>query len=372
MISPRIKLLLCGVIASIAGSVLYSPSTLAAGESYVFQGTGFNTSNGFGGSNIKATGGAYASDGATFIKSTPSGSDLRNGYTIYYNGDLNLVPGGSSSPDCRTANVYIAFQSESSRQGIIYTSLKAKNQDRCLMPVQDLNPSSDNLKLSSNITVAVNPAYTELLSAVSSGLSPALSSVRSTYLSTPYCVSSVGISTCLGNWNSAVQNCTLQAVNEANNRESELRNFNTGFDKEVYAKESFATCLSSTLSDRVSTSAVLQAISSVSIIDLESNARSTAEDGALENDLSASPDDGTSSCAIQGIGWIVCPVMNFLGKLNDLAFNFLSSSFLETESRLIDDDRTKTAWENFRNIANVLFVIAFLAIIYGQMTGGRK
>lgn len=82
--------------------------------------------------------------------------------------------------------------------------------------------------------------------------------------------------------------------------------------------------------------------------------------------------DTTSSCAVQGIGWIVCPVMNFLGRLNDAAFDFLANSFLETESRLINDEATKKAWESFRNIANIMFVIAFLAIVYGQMTGGRK
>lgn len=373
MSRAQIRSLCLGLVLSLLGGISYAPSVFAAGESYVFQGSGFNTTNGFGGQNIKASGGAYTSDGATFVKTTASGVDKRSGYTIFYNGDLNLKPGGSSSPECRTANVFIAFKSESSRQGIIYTSSEAKNTDRCLMPVENLNPSDSSLRLSSNITVAVNPAYTEMLSAITTGLSDALSGPRSSFLSTPHCVSSVGISNCLGTWNTAVQTCVVQAVNQATERESELRNYNTGFDKESYAKSQFASCLSSATSNRVSTSSILQAVSAISLIDIESNARSAAEASAAQNDASGNPDDSaTSSCAVQGIGWIVCPVMNFLGRLNDAAFDFLANSFLETESRLINDEATKKAWESFRNIANIMFVVAFLAIVYGQMTGGRK
>lgn len=79
------------------------------------------------------------------------------------------------------------------------------------------------------------------------------------------------------------------------------------------------------------------------------------------------PDDKTS-CAIDGIGWLVCPTLKFIGWINDSAFTFLSS-MLEVEPILLSDPDTKTAWEQFRNIANVAFAIAFLIIIYSQITG---
>lgn len=82
--------------------------------------------------------------------------------------------------------------------------------------------------------------------------------------------------------------------------------------------------------------------------------------------------DITSTCGVEGIGWIVCPVMNFLARLNDLAFGILSSYFLEIETDLVDNDGTFRAWQAFRDIANALFIIAFLAIVYGQMVGGRN
>lgn len=74
-----------------------------------------------------------------------------------------------------------------------------------------------------------------------------------------------------------------------------------------------------------------------------------------------------TSCAVDGIGWIVCPVMNFMAKLNDKAFEFLQS-FLTIRPALISDDNTLKAWSSFRDIANVAFVIAFMVIVYSQIT----
>ncbi len=90
-----------------------------------------------------------------------------------------------------------------------------------------------------------------------------------------------------------------------------------------------------------------------------------AKDGAS----SGNPGDSTDNkptCGIDGIGWAVCPIMNFLAKVNDQAFNFLASYFLSVDTGLIDG--TKTAWASFRDIANVCFVIALLFIVYSQVT----
>ncbi len=75
----------------------------------------------------------------------------------------------------------------------------------------------------------------------------------------------------------------------------------------------------------------------------------------------------TSACTVKGIGWIVCPVMNFIGEINDAAFAMVSS-FLVVKPELLSDPDTKAAWDTFRNIANICFVIAFLFIIYSQVT----
>lgn len=82
---------------------------------------------------------------------------------------------------------------------------------------------------------------------------------------------------------------------------------------------------------------------------------------------------GGTSCAVDGIGWIVCPVMTFLGTMTDIAFNFLSTTFLETKASYFNisgsNNSAYQAWSYMRNLANVAFVIAFLFIIYSQITG---
>lgn len=79
------------------------------------------------------------------------------------------------------------------------------------------------------------------------------------------------------------------------------------------------------------------------------------------------PTEEGTTCAVDGVGWIVCPVMTFLAKLNDSAFAFLKS-MLEIRPALITDNSTQNAWAAFRDIANVAFVIAFIVIVYSQLT----
>lgn len=83
----------------------------------------------------------------------------------------------------------------------------------------------------------------------------------------------------------------------------------------------------------------------------------------------ASEGDGTT-CAIERMGWILCPAIETFGKIGDSAFQYLSDAFLETEPELVSNDKqgTKYAWEFARNIANILFIITFLVIIYSQIT----
>lgn len=78
-----------------------------------------------------------------------------------------------------------------------------------------------------------------------------------------------------------------------------------------------------------------------------------------------------NSCAINGVGWIVCPVINFMAGVADGAFNFLSNNFLKTDPKVLDTspaNGTFAAWSYMRTIANVVFVIVFLVIIFSQLT----
>lgn len=76
----------------------------------------------------------------------------------------------------------------------------------------------------------------------------------------------------------------------------------------------------------------------------------------------------SSSCKVDGIGWIVCPVTNFLATGMDWVFNILSG-FVEVQPLETNTNSTMhRIWEIMRNFANIAFVIAFLIIIYSQLT----
>lgn len=77
--------------------------------------------------------------------------------------------------------------------------------------------------------------------------------------------------------------------------------------------------------------------------------------------------DDKTSCAIEGIGWIVCPVAGFLGMLTDGLFAVLTTLLSFTPVR--ENEATYDTWQAMRNIANAAFVIAFLIIIFSQLTG---
>lgn len=75
------------------------------------------------------------------------------------------------------------------------------------------------------------------------------------------------------------------------------------------------------------------------------------------------------TCAIDGVGWIICPTVNFLAWLADGAFKIISDSFLSTNIGVVDvNGPSYKAWTIMRNLANAAFVIAFLIIIFSQLT----
>ena len=91
----------------------------------------------------------------------------------------------------------------------------------------------------------------------------------------------------------------------------------------------------------------------------------TKEEGAASEKRS----DQEEECEVAtGIGWLVCPSISFLSTINDFAYKFISSTFLETDKDIVQSDDLKAAWSGFRDVANVAFVIAFLIIVYSQIT----
>ncbi len=82
-------------------------------------------------------------------------------------------------------------------------------------------------------------------------------------------------------------------------------------------------------------------------------------------------EDSKSRCAIDGIGWIICPVVNFLADISDDSAGILAK-LLEVNSFILTDRGPDSAfhyWSRIRDIANIVFIIVFLIVIYSQVSG---
>jgi len=152
------------------------------------------------------------------------------------------------------------------------------------------------------------------------------------------------------------------------------RNFNTGTSVRVYQNTSL-TCQQ--LADKLKDSSS-PAVAAYALYLSKNNGNPVGkvcgEPGVIKSE------DGTvcpptnlgtqSSCNVQGVGWIICPVVTFLAGIADSVFVFLSDNFLNTNVALVDQSGPAfKAWVIIRNLANVAFVIVFLVIIFSQLTG---
>ena len=102
------------------------------------------------------------------------------------------------------------------------------------------------------------------------------------------------------------------------------------------------------------------------------NNKETAEDnetGTQTEDESGAGGEVKTTCAIDGIGWIVCPVMNFMANIIDKAYAQVASWLTITPvSTTGGGSAMYSAWVKMRDIANIAFVIAFMIIVYSQLT----
>ena len=108
---------------------------------------------------------------------------------------------------------------------------------------------------------------------------------------------------------------------------------------------------------------------------LQEDAGITDDDLVLDEDEGSSEGSSEDTCESNfwGFGWIFCPGQNLITELINGMVDWIADSMKWTI--LADDSATNTAgltvrqvWQNFLNIANVVFVIAFLIMIYSMAT----
>ena len=92
-----------------------------------------------------------------------------------------------------------------------------------------------------------------------------------------------------------------------------------------------------------------------------------------------SSDLGEQAACMQNagaLGWIICPVMYGLRDTVEAIFGNAIEPLLRVHSSIVsgladgsDSTSMYRAWSFFRDVANILFVIALLFVVFSQVTG---
>jgi len=87
----------------------------------------------------------------------------------------------------------------------------------------------------------------------------------------------------------------------------------------------------------------------------------------LNNETTTTNDsDPTCGSVVTGIGWIICPIITGISTLNDGMWGFVSSLLMVNP--VSQSGGIYEAWAAIRNIANIVFVIIFLIMIFSQVS----
>ena len=102
------------------------------------------------------------------------------------------------------------------------------------------------------------------------------------------------------------------------------------------------------------------------------NACKQGQSAKIEVPAEGDGEEPKNSCGIDGgLGWLICPVMTFVAMINDAAYGAISG-FLDIKPAILGDNSNtsgaKQGWDFFRNIANAIFAVIFLWIIFSQIS----
>jgi hypothetical protein len=78
--------------------------------------------------------------------------------------------------------------------------------------------------------------------------------------------------------------------------------------------------------------------------------------------------DKEIKCDVKGIGWMICPLSKFIAEGMDRVFGWVSGYLVVNTITTDTNSAMFRAWDIARGFANICFVLAFLVIIYAQIT----
>lgn len=131
----------------------------------------------------------------------------------------------------------------------------------------------------------------------------------------------------------------------------------------------FTDCVSSR--SGIDKSQVIQNMTTIAWDDIKKEMDAKAQEAENALNKPEESDEEKNSCGVDGVGWLVCPLMSFAGSLGDASYSAISQ-FLSIDPGIFKNDSTsgglKQAWDFFRDIANATFALIFLWVIFSQIS----
>ena len=107
-------------------------------------------------------------------------------------------------------------------------------------------------------------------------------------------------------------------------------------------------------------------------ISVEENKKNgNTEEIDADIDLSEGSDEGDCFDNSGKIGWIICPIITGISGVGEWLWDEIETNFLQIPVGQFfrGGSGIETAWKLFRDMANVVFIILFLFVIFSQLTG---
>ncbi|MCL2094543.1 hypothetical protein FWH13_00230 [Candidatus Saccharibacteria bacterium] len=95
-----------------------------------------------------------------------------------------------------------------------------------------------------------------------------------------------------------------------------------------------------------------------------------ARDSDISYGQSLNIDDSEVTCELGRFGWAICALVETANGLLGSIYTFVIEAMLRIPAEFMQvGGGTYQAWEIFRNIANIVFIILFLIVIFSQISG---
>ena len=96
-----------------------------------------------------------------------------------------------------------------------------------------------------------------------------------------------------------------------------------------------------------------------------------SEDTGEEDPFAGKEDEASCFDHTGVVGWIVCPIIEFLGDFIQSVYGAFIVPFLQLDTALFSTEANPVydVWSDVRNVANLGFIIFFIVVIFSQLTG---